>query len=170
MAGYYSGYSTGLCNCCSDCGVCLYTMCFPTCAMSYNWAESRNEDCTVCHYCAYSCPIWTRANIRVELGQVEKRYVQDCCVYCWCTQCAICQDARQLKIMRRAQLQSKTSSSGIQLNVYNGAPPTSSPMQNHPPINPQPTPMYATNPYYPYSYTQNPPPNDQYEIALISQD
>lgn len=97
-----NGFSTGLFDCFNDCGICIYTMCCPYCAMADNWAQSRNEDCSICHFLAFVFPIWTRDNIRVRLGQHEKQYVNDFLVYNFCTLCAISQDARELKRLRSA--------------------------------------------------------------------
>ncbi|OHT01464.1 hypothetical protein TRFO_31736 [Tritrichomonas foetus] len=92
-----SDFSTGLCDCFSDCGVCIYVTCCIECAVADNWARSRREDCSLCHLIAFSHPVWTRDNIRMMLGQREKQYAGDCLVYTFCTPCAVCQDARELK-------------------------------------------------------------------------
>ncbi|KAH0790993.1 putative Cys-rich domain containing protein [Histomonas meleagridis] len=97
-------YSTGLFECMKDCKGCLYTMFCFECAAAQNWADSRNEPCTICHLCGYACPIWTRSNIRKMLGQTDSHYTTDCFVYTFCGPCAVCQDTRQLdKINRGTQ-------------------------------------------------------------------
>lgn len=153
-----NNYSTGVCECFSDCGICIYTMCCPFCAMSDNWAQSRNEDCSICHFLAFVHPIWTRDNIRVKLGQNEKQYVNDFLVYHFCTLCAICQDSRELKRLRSStMIQEPLNNQGhhnpiepiVPSQNYYVPPPVDSGYQQ---------PSYVTQPVYP---TQIPAFQDQ---------
>lgn len=157
-------FSTGLCDCFSDCGICIYTMCCPYCAMSDNWAQSRNEDCSICHFLAVVHPIWTRDNIRTKIGQHEKQYVNDFLVYHFCTLCAISQDARELKRLRSITLtQDPLINQG---NIYESEPII--PSQNYyaPPVAPTfQQPAYPDQQGYPATvpafqdqgYPQQPP-------------
>ena len=93
-------FSTGLFECFTDCGVCLYVSFCRECAAADNWARSRGEDCNICHVLS-PVPIWTRDNIRTMLGQREKRYFTDCVTYAFCYSCAVCQDMRELNRIRQ---------------------------------------------------------------------
>lgn len=97
---FMSDFSTGLCDCFSDCGICMFTICCPCSQMSRNWADSRDQLCSACHCIALPNPMWTRDNIRIRLGQTQGHLCADYCLYYWCCPCAICQDARELKLMK----------------------------------------------------------------------
>lgn len=93
---------TGLFDCLSDIPVCLNATCLgwtliPT---ACSWAQSRQEECSLSHWLAFSSPVWTRSNIRRLNGDFENHYLADVFLYWFCGPCAICQDARELKMIR----------------------------------------------------------------------
>ena len=99
MSKAYDG--NGLFDCFSDCGVCLtVSLCLPTgIPLANNWSRSRGEDCSFCHWLGFVHPMWTRDNIRKHQGETKEKYMSDWCLYWFCGPCAICQDARELKII-----------------------------------------------------------------------
>ncbi|KAK8854078.1 plac8 [Tritrichomonas musculus] len=143
-----NNFSTGLFDCFSDCAICVYTFFCPSCALSDNWAQSRNEDCSICHFCAFAHPIWTRDNIRVKLGQREKQYVSDFIIYSCCTLCAICQDARELKHLKGNVLLQEHL-----VNQGNISEPIATPPSYSQPDPSYQQPVYVVQPGYP-----SPPP------------
>lgn len=155
-----------LCGCFSDLGSCCMTIWCPTIQMSLNWAHSRDDDCDLCHCLACVHPLWTRDNIR------KKRHVQpdkcvDCCMYCCCTPCAICMDAREIE-----KLEKERQANGIQpypnrrpFNPANQRPPPNHQQRPPPPHNQQRLPPNQ-QPYYDPGYQQyQVPPN--YPVSPI---
>lgn len=106
------GYRTGLCDCFEDCGVCLSVCCcsWTMCPSALNWADSRQEPYSLCHWCAITHPVWTRANIRKLNGIKEDNYCCDCCLYLCCFHLATCQDSRELKLIEINQRERRTNS------------------------------------------------------------
>ena len=123
-----SGYSSGLCDCFQDCGVCL-TVAF--CGWSLvptacNWAGARQENCSLCHCCALAHPLWARASIKRRLGVPSSDYFADYCLYCFCFPCATCQDARELKRLESAPAAMSTplnQANVVQQPMYQPPPP-----------------------------------------------
>ena len=156
-----TGYYTGLCDCCSDIETCALVW-FCGCAMipsACYWAESREEDCSICHWCAIAHPLWTRANIRAMNNMKGDRYCGDFCVYCFCFPCATCQDGRELKRIKQMKAVSQ-SLVGKQGNVVVRQEPPSGYAPPPPPSGGYgvPPPGYAPPPQAPPSYSAPPPP------------
>jgi Cys-rich protein (TIGR01571 family) len=98
------GYATTLCDCCDDCGICLYVLCcswtlIPT---AQAWAGSILDWCNVCHWCGFVCPMWTRVNIRRHWKVPVNDYCLYCTTYVCCFPCATCQDLREIPRLRAA--------------------------------------------------------------------
>lgn len=98
-------FRTGLMDCTADMGICMTVFCCweTGCPSANSWALSRHENCGMCHWCAQPHPLWTRANIRkMNTGRHDEAdYCSDWFVYCLCAPCAICQDARELKLIQQ---------------------------------------------------------------------
>jgi hypothetical protein len=96
------GYSSGLCDCCSDCGTCLpVALCsVGGCPGACVWADVRAEKWTPCHWCCCVPAIWTRRMIRTENGVNTISYGNDCCLYLCCGPLATCQDCREVKAIK----------------------------------------------------------------------
>ncbi|KAF5842683.1 protein plant cadmium resistance 7 [Dunaliella salina] len=85
-------WSSGLFSCFDDCMILLCGCCLP-CHLY------------LLHCCLYFCctPFAcifagsTRAMVRNKYGLSEQP-CNDCCVHCFCSPCALCQEARQLKV------------------------------------------------------------------------
>jgi Cys-rich protein (TIGR01571 family) len=96
-------YSTGLCDCCADCGLC----CFVWCTSGYGvpqaafWAQARGEHFSCCHHYwfGYACLTWIRQNIRRARG-MPLEVCSDGFLYIFCATCALCQDGRELKTLQ----------------------------------------------------------------------
>ncbi|CAB3999338.1 Hypothetical predicted protein [Paramuricea clavata] len=85
-------WSTGMCACCDDCGVCLLGWCCP-CILQCMVSSKAGECCCV----AALCPIALRTKIRTRhniVGSiVGDYYALQCCAIC-----ALCQMARELNL------------------------------------------------------------------------
>lgn len=110
-----SGYSSGLFDCFQDCGVCLTVTCcgWTLVPSACNWAAARDEQCSICHCCAVVHPLWTRATIKRKNGFPSDAYCQDYCLYCWCFECATCQDSREVKRMQPGSMGTPLAPAGM---------------------------------------------------------
>ena len=88
-------------SCEEDFKTCFFTCICPTIVASQNWAESRDEPCSICHFLAPVHPVWIRSNIRRKYGQTDNHYAADCLTYLFCFHCATCQDSNNLKKIRK---------------------------------------------------------------------
>ncbi|XP_006651982.1 cell number regulator 10-like [Oryza brachyantha] len=103
-------WSTGLFDCCDDCGVCCLTMVCPCitigrvaeivergertcCAAGVLYVLLGFVSSCLCQ-CAYSCSY--RGKMRAEFGLLDEP-CDDCCVHLFCEPCALCQEYRELK-------------------------------------------------------------------------
>jgi Cys-rich protein (TIGR01571 family) len=91
-------FGTSLMDCGSDCAICCATWYCFECMACRNWANARGEDSKCCHFycCCPNSPTWTKANIRIA-RKMPPDQCYDWCCYLFCTNCAVCQDARELK-------------------------------------------------------------------------
>ncbi|WZN63026.1 hypothetical protein HKI87_06g45710 [Chloropicon roscoffensis] len=102
-------WSTGLWSCCDDCEVCCIGYFIPS--ILYGKNKERIEgpgnfwpDCcafALIHYfcsCAASCLSYSsRMSVR-KAYNLKAQPCGDCCVHCFCLTCALCQEARELKL------------------------------------------------------------------------
>lgn len=113
--GYGADFESGLCDCCSDCDICLCSFCCPCIQFGRN-VESHDSTlpCAGCCLCGLTCLVCTtwwpvsggigpsclilqnRINIRRELDYRRDDCVDFMKVVC-CTLCVIAQDGRELK-------------------------------------------------------------------------
>lgn len=120
-----NGYNTGLFDCFQDMGICL-TVCF--CGATFipsalYWAQSREEECTICHCCGMVHPMWTRATIKRRNGYKGSDLFVDYFLYCCCFECATCQDGRQLKQMQKGMSTPLVQQGPSSQGQYQPAPP-----------------------------------------------
>mmetsp|Transcript_27483 Transcript_27483/g.74351 ORF Transcript_27483/g.74351 Transcript_27483/m.74351 type:complete len:102 (+) Transcript_27483:85-390(+) len=95
-------WSTGLFSCFDDCMILLCGCCLP-CHL-YGQNADKVGQSYLLHFCLYCiCPSFaciyggsTRTMVRNKYG-LNETPCSDCCVHCWCSPCAVCQEARQLK-------------------------------------------------------------------------
>ncbi|XP_062113095.1 protein PLANT CADMIUM RESISTANCE 11-like [Humulus lupulus] len=100
-------WSTGLCDCFDDVSTCCLT-CWCPCVTFGRIAEMVDQGSTSCGMsgalytlimcvsgwaCLYSC--FYRSKLRGQYF-LEERPCTDCCVHCWCEQCSLCQEYREL--------------------------------------------------------------------------
>ncbi|XP_046855592.1 cornifelin homolog A-like [Xenia sp. Carnegie-2017] len=85
-------WSTGLCSCCDDCGICCFAYCCPA-IHSCVVASLAKECCCVGMY----CPFALRTKIRLR-HNIKGSICEDFCVLAWCGSCAMCQMHRELNI------------------------------------------------------------------------
>lgn len=87
-------WSTGLCGCCEDCGICWHGMCFPQCLLC-DVSSRMGEGCCF----PFCCPM-ALAGLRVKLRTEENIQGSACddyfCAMC-CPSLVLCQLARELR-------------------------------------------------------------------------
>merc|ERR1712060_480719 len=143
-------WSTDICDCCADCESCCITYFIPS--ITYGRNKERIEgvgnfmpDCCAFFwfhafcFCFVSCLSYqSRTSIR-QAYNLKAEPCDDCCTHFWCLACALCQEARELKLRGATQANPALS------HVQTVAPPLQTMM-------PQPTMM--------------PPPHQQLQPAL----
>lgn len=101
-------FLAGLCDCFDDCGICCYGWCCAPCLFGENAEKIDGSNCCAagCIWCLLSnmglCCLYhtgKRNTLRQRYGLQED--CNDCVTTACCANCAICQEARELK-MRRA--------------------------------------------------------------------
>uniref|UniRef100_A0A6B2LTP9 PLAC8 family protein n=1 Tax=Arcella intermedia TaxID=1963864 RepID=A0A6B2LTP9_9EUKA len=93
-----SDWSTGLCGCFEDFGICILTWFLPCVQSAYNKSKADGRDCHCCDGCCYGIvsEYFTRTQIKAKYG-IAQDPCNDCCTVFWCMHCATCQHGRQLK-------------------------------------------------------------------------
>ncbi|CAB3988131.1 Hypothetical predicted protein [Paramuricea clavata] len=88
------GWSTGMCACFDECGVCLVGLC--SCLFCLPFIECQvsgaARECCCVGIC---CPIALRTKIRTR-HNIQGDIVEDCCAIACCYYCAMCQMQREL--------------------------------------------------------------------------
>ena len=107
---------SSLCGCCSDCGMCCFTLCCFPCAESKAWAASRGEKCSCCHCFIVPSGFWTRQNIRTARGMAPS-YCCDLITISCCTFCFENQNIREIKAIQE-QSQISPISSDTNINQF----------------------------------------------------
>ena len=94
-------WGNGLFGCFNDCGICIMTY-FCTCYTFGKNAEAVGESCFLCCLC-YGChpfdlaaKVAVRTKIRVQKG-IAGTIAGDIVYHVFCSACAICQEAQELK-------------------------------------------------------------------------
>ncbi|XP_074287362.1 cell number regulator 9-like [Silene latifolia] len=101
-------FSTGLCDCFSDCSLCCLT-CWCPCITFGRIAEIVDKGSSSCGVSGalytlimaftgcqwvYSCTY--RSKLKAQYG-MEDNTCGDCCTHFWCEPCALCQEYRELQ-------------------------------------------------------------------------
>lgn len=101
-------FSTGLCDCFSDCSLCCLT-CWCPCITFGRIAEIVDQGSSSCEVSGalyvllaavvgcqwiYSCTY--RSKLKAQYGMPESCF-GDCCTHFWCESCALCQEYRELQ-------------------------------------------------------------------------
>ncbi|XP_071170477.1 placenta-specific gene 8 protein-like [Mytilus edulis] len=89
-------WSTGLCDCFSDCKTCIIGYCCLPCLTCS--VASRIGECCCMHYFVPGGTINMRTRIRT-LGGIQGSACNDCLVVNFCCICAICQMSREIDNM-----------------------------------------------------------------------
>lgn len=89
-------WSTGLCDCCNDCAICVLSTFIPCyiCAMSKQMGESAIMPC-----CVHPSLLVMRSNFRGK-HNIEGNLIDDCCTTTCCYLCAKCQLAREIQLIK----------------------------------------------------------------------
>ena len=149
-AGVPREWSTGICDCFSDCETCCITYFIPS--ITYGRNKERIEgvgnfmpDCCAFFwfhafcFCFVSCLSYqSRTSIR-QAYNLKAEPCDDCCTHFWCLACALCQEARELKLRGATQANPALS------HVQTVAPP----LQTMMPPPPQPAMGVPTQPAEP---------------------
>eukprot|EP01135_Chromosphaera_perkinsii_P000252 Nk52_evm21s62 gene=Nk52_evmTU21s62 len=100
-------WKNGLFGCCANPGQCVYVFCCSYCAFADVAVGVRGGSwCLNCLYscCCPLCAFWcTHSDLRSTIKQkknLEGSTCPDCCVVCWCSECALCQETAEINIMR----------------------------------------------------------------------
>ncbi|KAJ7552287.1 hypothetical protein O6H91_06G048500 [Diphasiastrum complanatum] len=102
-----SGWTSGLCGCCSDCFSCCLT-CWLPCVAFGQIAQKVDDDQSSCFVngliyaaayivglpCCYSCLYRRKMRAKYQLGEEP---CNDFCTHCFCEPCALCQEYRELQ-------------------------------------------------------------------------
>ncbi|XP_063402283.1 placenta-specific gene 8 protein-like [Mytilus trossulus] len=89
-------WSTGLFECCTDVGNCMFVYFCYCCAMSTIVTRLGESCCTSC--CVPCAEIGIRTRVRT-LGGIRGSMCGDCMTIAFCTLCATCQEHRELNAM-----------------------------------------------------------------------
>ncbi|CAF3342508.1 unnamed protein product [Rotaria socialis] len=104
-----AAWNTGLFDCCSDGGICLYGWCCAPCLYGENAEKIDGSSCfgSCCIWyllaqCSLCCLVHMgkRQTLRDRFGLAED--CSDCVATTFCAPCAICQEARELKFRSAA--------------------------------------------------------------------
>ncbi|KNC47176.1 uncharacterized protein AMSG_03604 [Thecamonas trahens ATCC 50062] len=96
-----SGWSNGLCDCFSDCGLCFKTMCCGPCQLAKARAALAGHECGIgdlipslcCYMC---CSMQTRSDVRQKYG-IDGSIVTDCLFTLCLNLCSSVQVYRELE-------------------------------------------------------------------------
>mmetsp|Transcript_2785 Transcript_2785/g.9585 ORF Transcript_2785/g.9585 Transcript_2785/m.9585 type:complete len:188 (-) Transcript_2785:66-629(-) len=109
VSGEPAEWSTGLFACCDDCEVCCIGYFIPSILYGKNKESIAGQgnftpDCCAFFWihlfcsCAASCLSYnSRTEVR-KAYNLKEQPCGDCCVHFWCVKCALCQEARELKL------------------------------------------------------------------------
>ena len=103
-------FENRLCGCTDDATICVAAAILPCgCPIIQGKAVGK----ALGKGCAFPCVLYillgciggamNRAQIR-EVYEIEGSFVQDCCVHCWCTPCAVCQEYREVNYRIRKEV------------------------------------------------------------------
>jgi Cys-rich protein (TIGR01571 family) len=94
-------WSSGLCSCCEDFGICFQGAFCPCCLYGKNSEQIGEGSCIgncLCYLFCFPCcqQTKTRNLIRKKYNLIDEP-CGDCCVSWFCSTCALCQEAREIK-------------------------------------------------------------------------
>ncbi|MBN3305180.1 PLAC8 protein, partial [Amia calva] len=88
-------WTTGICNCCDDMGICCYGLfCLP--CLECQTASEMGECCCLPCLCPGIAPVAMRTGIRERYG-IPGSILVDAIALCFCHCCVFCQMAREIK-------------------------------------------------------------------------
>lgn len=98
-----SSFKSGICGCFSDMRVCLMGCACPCLLYGDNYHRIHGQgscgSCLIYGFCPCLAFIFAgenRTHLRVKYNLHEEP-MSDCCLHCWCSSCALCQEAREMK-------------------------------------------------------------------------
>ncbi|GMH40498.1 hypothetical protein BSKO_08402 [Bryopsis sp. KO-2023] len=97
-------WTTGLFDCCSDCETMCYGMWCTPCLYGENVAKLTGSGCCMPACLYLMCPQFACCFAGPNRTQLRNKYnldeepCSDCCVHWLCSRCAVCQEARHLKV------------------------------------------------------------------------
>ena len=103
-------WSSGLCACFDDCGICLYGWCCPCFLVGESAERLRPGESQYWSACCTYCGLVSVIGCDVFVGYNQRQQIRglfrlrdescgcgDCCISCCCSGLVICQHARELK-------------------------------------------------------------------------
>ncbi|KAG9492870.1 hypothetical protein GDO78_001038 [Eleutherodactylus coqui] len=90
-------WSSNLCDCCDDCGLCLFGLCLPSCFGCYV-AKKYGENCLL--PCVPGGLTAMRTHMRLTYG-IRGTVCNDALMMLCCGWCEMCRMAREMKRLQR---------------------------------------------------------------------
>jgi Cys-rich protein (TIGR01571 family) len=91
-------WSTGLCGCCEDCGVCCCALFCTWCLLCQITKQTGQGCCVACCFPEFALA-GSRLRLRTMFG-IKGDMCNDACCTIWCTLCVLCQLKRQMNIIK----------------------------------------------------------------------
>lgn len=88
-------WSTGLCECHQNCGICIRSFCCPCCSTASARTDYDGSSWLFNLVCATPCAV--RNIIREGKFNIEGDCLTDCCIGCFCVPCSAAQMLRELE-------------------------------------------------------------------------
>lgn len=94
-------WSSGLCSCCEDFGICIYGAVCPCCLYGRNSEKIGDGTCLgncLCYLFCFPCCQQTKTRYLIRKKyNLKDEPCGDCCISWFCILCGLCQEAREIK-------------------------------------------------------------------------
>jgi len=98
-------WSSSICACFDDCGICVVVWLLPCYQMAQNKADADFRECHCCDsmHCSTTAIYYNRTQIKAKYG-IAQDPCNDCCISTFCGHCAVCQQARHMKVNKQDEV------------------------------------------------------------------